>query len=371
MSVNPSQVPKCFSRRPAHDDHGKRALDRGDPRRLGGAREVARVDRGERGPRPARRQHSCLPASLVVQWDVGVALNSSLAIPVRLPVTDDMQGCRHCVSRYPDAFANRLLYWLARGSRTRREGRTRHRLEPRHRPWRSRSGLAREGVRRRVVPPGVLTISKGRWPKRRLSGSATGVVADVTDRRGRDSGRRRRGRPVRRHRHRRQQRRRLRSLGRLRRPRGRPRAAASARTSSPAFNVSQAALPIMRDRGGGVIGFDRVDLGTRGRWGAELQRRQGGGASASRRRWRAISRRTGIRVFSVAPGCVRHPGGAGTVVLLDDPEGMAAFVEREIPAGRFGTVDEVADVVTFLSSPRASWVIGACVTIDGGQSRSL
>ena len=46
----------------------------------------------------------------------------------------------------------------------------------------------------------------------------------------------------------------------------------------------------------------------------------------------------------------------------DDPEGMAAFVERELPWGRFGTVDEIADVVTFLVSPRASWVVGTCVS---------
>ena len=55
----------------------------------------------------------------------------------------------------------------------------------------------------------------------------------------------------------------------------------------------------------------------------------------------------------------------------EDPEGMAAFIADNIPLGRFGSAEEVADVVTFLSSPRASWVSGSCITVDGVQSHSL
>ena len=79
----------------------------------------------------------------------------------------------------------------------------------------------------------------------------------------------------------------------------------------------------------------------------------------------------GIRVFSVAPGSTLFPGGSWERRLRDDPQGMEAFIERELPWGRLGTVDEVADVVAFLVSPRASWVVGTCVTVDGGQSRSF
>jgi 3-oxoacyl-[acyl-carrier protein] reductase len=50
---------------------------------------------------------------------------------------------------------------------------------------------------------------------------------------------------------------------------------------------------------------------------------------------------------------------------------MARFVEREIPFGRFGRAEEVGDVVAFLASSRASWISGACVTVDGCQSRAL
>jgi len=50
---------------------------------------------------------------------------------------------------------------------------------------------------------------------------------------------------------------------------------------------------------------------------------------------------------------------------------IAAFVKAELPFDRFGTPEEVADVVVFLASDRACWVSGACINVDGCQSRSL
>jgi 3-oxoacyl-[acyl-carrier protein] reductase len=77
-----------------------------------------------------------------------------------------------------------------------------------------------------------------------------------------------------------------------------------------------------------------------------------------------------ILVNSVAPGSLMFPGGSWERRQKADPEGIAAYLKAEVPLGRFGTPQEVAAVVTFLASDRASLVTGACWTVDGGQSRS-
>ena len=53
------------------------------------------------------------------------------------------------------------------------------------------------------------------------------------------------------------------------------------------------------------------------------------------------------------------------------PDGIADFVKRELPFGRFGRPEEIGDVVAFLASPRASWISGTSVVVDGCQSRSF
>ena len=77
----------------------------------------------------------------------------------------------------------------------------------------------------------------------------------------------------------------------------------------------------------------------------------------------------GIRVNSVAPGSILHETGNWKKRLEEDPERIREFVKNEIPAGRFGTPEEIANVVTFLASDLASWIVGASINVDGGQSR--
>ena len=81
--------------------------------------------------------------------------------------------------------------------------------------------------------------------------------------------------------------------------------------------------------------------------------------------------RDGIRVNSVAPGSILFQGGSWDKRQQADPTGIAEFVVRELPFGRFGRAEEVGAAVAFLASPRASWISGSCVPVDGCQSRSL
>jgi 3-oxoacyl-[acyl-carrier protein] reductase len=78
----------------------------------------------------------------------------------------------------------------------------------------------------------------------------------------------------------------------------------------------------------------------------------------------------GVTVNAVAPGSILWTGGGWDRRQRADPEGMADFVRRDMPLGRFGTVEEVATVVAFVCSMQASLVNGAIISVDGGQSRS-
>lgn len=75
-----------------------------------------------------------------------------------------------------------------------------------------------------------------------------------------------------------------------------------------------------------------------------------------------------IRVNAVAPGSIEFPGGLWAQAKKENPDFYGAIL-KTIPRGRMGTPEEVADVVAFLASERASWVTGVCLAVDGGQHK--
>ena len=140
-------------------------------------------------------------------------------------------------------------------------------------------------------------------------------------------------------------------------------------TLYPSIRASRLAVPHMRKKGGGVIIFITSI------WGRESGGRMTYNAVKAAETSLAKSlaqqlARDNIRVVSVAPGSILFPGGSWHKRQQADPAGIDEFVRRDLPFGRFGRAEEVGDVVAFLASPRASWVSGASVVVDGCQSKS-
>ena len=140
-------------------------------------------------------------------------------------------------------------------------------------------------------------------------------------------------------------------------------------TLFPAVRMSRLVVPHMRKQASGVI------LMIASIWGRESGGRMTYNAvkAAEISLAKAMSQqlaKDNIRVNSIAPGSIAFEGGTWWQRAQDDPKGMAEFVKREIPFGRFGKAEEVGALVAFLASPKASWITGSCMTVDGGQSRS-
>lgn len=140
-------------------------------------------------------------------------------------------------------------------------------------------------------------------------------------------------------------------------------------TLYPAIRASRRVVASMRARGGGVILMIASIYG----------RETGGRMTYNAVKAAEISlakslaqqlAKDNIRVNSVAPGSISFPGGSWWKRQQADPQGIAEVIARELPFGRFGRAEEVGDVVAFLASPRASWVSGASIVVDGCQSRS-
>ena len=141
-------------------------------------------------------------------------------------------------------------------------------------------------------------------------------------------------------------------------------------TVLPAVRVSRHVVPHLRARGGGSIIIIASVFGREA--GGRMTYNAVKAAEISLAKSLALElAASNIRVNSVSPGSILFEGGSWWKRQQADPTGIAEFVKRELPFGRFGQPQEVADVVAFLASPRASWISGASVVVVGCQSRSF
>ena len=138
----------------------------------------------------------------------------------------------------------------------------------------------------------------------------------------------------------------------------------------PAIRASRLVVPWMERQGSGAIVMISSIYGREwgGRPAYNVVKAAENALSKSMARQLAPK---GIRVNAVAPGSIIFPGGSWQRRVDENPERLAEFVKAEMPLGRFGYPEEVANAVTFLVSDAASLILGTCLNVDGGQSRSL
>lgn len=78
-----------------------------------------------------------------------------------------------------------------------------------------------------------------------------------------------------------------------------------------------------------------------------------------------------VRVNAVAPGNIWIENGTWDLKQKENPEAVQKMLNEKVPLNRFGSPQEVADLVLYLSSKKASFITGSCFVIDGGQTISF
>ena len=139
-------------------------------------------------------------------------------------------------------------------------------------------------------------------------------------------------------------------------------------TLFPAVRMSRAALPHLRNQSGAAIIIVSSIFGREAGGRMTYNAVKAAEISLAKSLAQQLARDQ-IRVVSVAPGSILFEGGSWWKRQQADPEGIAQFIKQELPFGRFGKPEEVGAAIAFLASPKASWISGTTVVVDGCQSR--
>ena len=141
-------------------------------------------------------------------------------------------------------------------------------------------------------------------------------------------------------------------------------------TLLPAVRASRLAVPHMTRRGGGSIIIIASVFGREAGGRMTYNAVKAAEISLAKSLAQQLAS-VNIRVNSISPGSFLFEGGSWWKRQQENPAAIAEYVKRELPFGRFGRADELGDVVAFLASPRASWISGTSIVVDGCQSRAF
>lgn len=132
------------------------------------------------------------------------------------------------------------------------------------------------------------------------------------------------------------------------------------------FLCCRAAIPAMRDGGGGAIVNIGSELGLIGAPGIAAYGASKGGVIQLTRALAVETAADGIRVNCLCPGPVLTPMLEGSLARSPDPDEARRRSIADTLIGRFGTPEEMANVIRFLASDESSYMTGSIVVADGG-----
>ncbi len=137
-----------------------------------------------------------------------------------------------------------------------------------------------------------------------------------------------------------------------------------------AIELNDALMPAMRTRGWGRV-VSVLSTGAREHSGTIAYGTAKAALGAYTRGLARNVAKDGVVVTAVSPGAVITENGHWAKQQATDPERVARYLATETVRGRFVEPDEVASVVAFLASERASACGGTFVGVDAGQARSF